>query len=103
MTWLVPDLSTYRCALRRQSCVVEPGQKKQGSRPDKVLYLPLFTEVRGIGILRTSHSTSSPTQQPRLALLGERVGQLIVCWHKASQVEVFTLERQARTDKFTEV
>src|SRR5215204_2523015 len=27
---------------------------------------------------------------------------LIVCWHGASYVEVFTLERQARTDKFTE-
>ena len=26
-----------------------------------------------------------------------------ICQHKASHVEVFTLERQARTDKFTEV
>src|SRR5918996_5940708 len=38
----------------------------------------------------------------RFALPGERVGLLIVCWHGASYVEVFTLERQARTDKFTE-
>src|SRR5215208_3921152 len=66
-----------------------------------VLHMPLFTLVRGSGILRSSPSTSSPTQQPRLALPGERVGQLIVCWHEASQVEVFTLEREARTDKFT--
>src|SRR5215210_2737569 len=54
-------------------------------------------------MLRSSHSPCSPTQQQRLALPGERVGQLIVCWHKASQVEVFTVEREARTDKFTEV
>src|ERR687889_731407 len=38
----------------------------------------------------------------RFALPGERVGLLILCWHGASYVEVFTLERQARTDKFTE-
>src|SRR5918996_1096554 len=38
----------------------------------------------------------------RFALPGERVGLLIVCWHGASYVEVFTLERQARTDKFAE-
>ena len=42
------------------------------------------------------------SRQPRLALPGERVGLLILCWHGASYVEVFTLERQARTDKFTE-
>jgi PRC-barrel domain len=35
-------------------------------------------------------------------LPGERVELLIICWHGASYVEVFTLERQARTDKFTE-
>src|SRR5918996_2332658 len=38
----------------------------------------------------------------RFALPGERVGLLILCWHGASYVEVFTLERQARTDKFAE-
>src|ERR687891_1216979 len=38
----------------------------------------------------------------RFALPGERVGLLILCWHGASYVEVFTVERQARTDKFTE-
>src|SRR5918995_7324090 len=54
-------------------------------------------------MLRSSHSPSSLTQQTCLALPGERVGLLIVCWHKASLVEVFTVEREARTDKFTEV
>jgi hypothetical protein len=63
-------------------------------------YAPECVEVE---ICEVGISTSSPTQQPRLALPGERVGQLIVCWHEASQVEVFTLEREARTDKFTEV
>src|SRR5829696_1248157 len=53
-----------------------------------------FSEVR--------IAQSTTTQQPRLALPGKRVGLLIVCWHRASYVEVFTLERQARTDKFTE-
>src|SRR5215211_8308998 len=52
---------------------------------------------------RSSHSPSLLTQQTRWALQAERVGLLIACWHKASQVEVLTLERQARTDKFTEV
>src|SRR5215208_5312178 len=42
------------------------------------------------------------SQQRRLALPGERVGLLIVCWHGATYVEVFTLERQARTERFTE-
>ena len=38
-----------------------------------------------------------------LLLPAERVGLLIACRHKASHVEVLTLERKAHTDKFTEV
>src|SRR5829696_7576065 len=53
-----------------------------------------FSEVR--------IAQSTTTQQPRLALPGKRVGLLIVCWHRSFYVEVFTLELQARSDKFTE-
>src|SRR5215213_12010259 len=49
-----------------------------------------------------SHTPSPTTQQTRFALPAERVSLLIACRHKASHSEVFTLERKARTDKFTE-
>src|SRR5215213_3921298 len=58
--------------------------------------------VPGRTILRCSHSPSPTTQQTRFALPAERVSLLIACRHKASHSEVFTLERKARTDKYTE-
>src|SRR5215212_5155624 len=56
--------------------------------------------VPGRTILRCSHSPSPTTQQTRFALPAEWVGLLIVCQHKASHWEVFTLERKAHTDKY---
>src|SRR5829696_209851 len=53
--------------------------------------------------LRSSHSPSPATQRTRFALPAKWVGLLIVCRHKASHSEVFSLEREARTDNLTEV
>src|SRR5919107_251412 len=53
--------------------------------------------------LRSSHSLSPATQRTRFALPAKWVGLLIVCRHKASHSEVFSLERKARTDNLTEV
>src|SRR5215216_7324800 len=59
--------------------------------------------MRGRTILRCSRSPSLTTQQTRFALPAERVSLLIACRHKVSHPEVFTLERKARTERFTEV